>query len=198
MPLIRPFAPADTADLYDVCLRTGADGRDASGLYAVPTLLGEVYVGPYLALEPDSAWVVEHEGRAAGYVLGAPDTAAFEAACESDWWPALRERYPLGGFPEGSPDAEVVQAIHHPHRSAPWLAAAYPAHLHIDLVDSVQGLGLGGSLIGTLLGALRERGVTGIHLGVSPANVRAIGFYEHLGFTVVERLASATVMARRL
>lgn len=198
MPDIRRFTPADTADLYEVCLRTGADGEDATGSYAVATILGEVYVGPYLAFEPDSAWVVEHEGRAAGYVLCAPDTAAFEARCAIDWWPALRERYPVGSFPAGSLDDEVTGIIHDPPHASTALIEHYPAHLHIDLVPEVQGHGLGGRLIRTLLDSLRARSVEGVHLGVSPANVRAIGFYEHLGFTIVEQTKGATVMGLRL
>jgi ribosomal protein S18 acetylase RimI-like enzyme len=37
----------------------------------------------------------------------------------------------------------------------------------------------------TLVDALRGRGVAGVHLGVDPANHRAIGFYRHLGFEYV-------------
>jgi ribosomal protein S18 acetylase RimI-like enzyme len=34
-----------------------------------------------------------------------------------------------------------------------------------------------------LLGVLRDRGAPGVHLGVDAGNHRAMGFYEHLGFT---------------
>ena len=37
----------------------------------------------------------------------------------------------------------------------------------------------------TLLRALREQGSAGLHFFVWPANQRAIGFYRHLGFTVI-------------
>ena len=152
MPQIRPFAKPDTADLYEVCLRTGDDGDDASAQYADRAILGEVYVGPYLAFEPAWAWVVEHDGRVAGYVL--------------------RARYPLGAFPDASADAEIVRLIHDPRESAPGLLQEFPAHLHIDLLPHVQGHGLGGALIGILLDELRSRGVPGIHLGVSSTNAR--------------------------
>ena len=36
------------------------------------------------------------------------------------------------------------------------------------------------------MGALRDRGVEGVHLIVSPENTNAIGFYEHLGFTLLQ------------
>ena len=198
MPQIRAFSPADAAALYEVCLLTGADGDDATALYSVPTLLGEVYVGPYLALEPEWAWVVEHQGGVAGYILGAPDTTAFEQRCEREWWPALRERLPLGAFAAGSPDADVVGLIHEPRRASPAVVRDYPAHLHIDLLPRVQGHGLGGALMATLFDALRARAVPGIHLGVSPTNLRAVGFYEHLGFEVLDRDPHVILMGFRL
>jgi ribosomal protein S18 acetylase RimI-like enzyme len=37
----------------------------------------------------------------------------------------------------------------------------------------------------TLMRALREQGSVGLHFFVWPANQRAVGFYRHLGFTVI-------------
>ena len=37
----------------------------------------------------------------------------------------------------------------------------------------------------TLMRALREHGSAGLHFFVWPANLRAVGFYRHLGFTVI-------------
>lgn len=195
---VRPFQPSDTDDLYRVCLRTGDDGEDATGLYADPGLLGEVYVGPYLAFEPGSALVVDADGVAAAYALCAPDTAAFQLRCAEDWWPALRERYRRDAFPAGSPDDEVVGIIHDPPRADPDLLRDYPAHLHIDLTPEVQGRGFGGELMRTLLEAQTRAGTPGIHLGVATANRRAIGFYEHLDFTTLRIEDGTTIMGRRL
>ena len=64
--LIRPATSADGPALYDVCLRTGADGEDATGTYTDTRILGHIYVGPYLALEPDLAFVLDD---------GAPDAS---------------------------------------------------------------------------------------------------------------------------
>jgi ribosomal protein S18 acetylase RimI-like enzyme len=55
--------------------------------------------------------------------------------------------------------------------------------LHIDLLPEVQGQGWGTRLIGTLVAALRERGVTGVHLAASTDNAGAIAFYPRVGFT---------------
>ena len=62
----------------------------------------------------------------------------------------------------------------------------YPAHLHIDLLPSAQGHGLGRALMTTLLEALTWRGIPGVHLEMDPANTGALRFYEKLGFTRLE------------
>ncbi|WP_069385321.1 GNAT family N-acetyltransferase [Cellulosimicrobium cellulans] len=189
MTSIRPARtddPAEVERLYAVCLRTGASGDDATGLYADPRLLGEVYLGAYLALEPELAFVVDDGGVAAGYVLGARDTVAFEAACERAWWPALRERYPLGSFSEGSRDEALVRHIHAPPVARAGVVAAYPSHLHVDLLPAAQGGGDGRRLLQTLFDALRSAGSPGVHLGVARDNPRAVGFYRHLGFTELD------------
>jgi ribosomal protein S18 acetylase RimI-like enzyme len=59
----------------------------------------------------------------------------------------------------------------------------YPSHLHIDLLPPFQGGGWGRRLMETAMEALRADGSKGLHLGVSAKNERALGFYEHLGFT---------------
>jgi ribosomal protein S18 acetylase RimI-like enzyme len=91
-----------------------------------------------------------------------------------------------------------VRQLHQPPRAAEAVVAAYPAHLHIDLLARARGLGLGRVLIERLLTELRARSVAGVHLGVDPANANAIGFYEHLGFRVLDRLPDEIVMGMRL
>ena len=60
--------------------------------------------------------------------------------------------------------------------------AAYPAHLHIDLLPRAQRQGWGRRLINALCEALAERGVPGVHLQYDAANVNAGAFYQRLGF----------------
>jgi ribosomal protein S18 acetylase RimI-like enzyme len=187
---IRPYRPEDQSALYRICLETGDSGEDATSMYQDPEVLGHVYAGPYGALQPDLAFVVEDAEGVGGYVLGALDTAAFEERLEREWWPPLRARY---ADPDGkprselTPDERMARTIHHPSRTPADLLVRYPSHLHIDILPRLQGTGYGGGLIRTLLGALREEGSRGVHLGVGARNVRAIGFYRHMGF---EELAS--------
>lgn len=197
---IRPARPDDRADLYAICLRTGAAGQDASGQYDDPDLLGEVFVGPYLALEPRFAFVATGEGSddaARGYCLGALDSAEFAERCERAWWPGLRARHPLEA-PRRQTDRALVQLIHHPLVLPAALVDAYPSHLHIDLLPSLQGQGAGRALIEHLLDVLSAAGSRGVHLGVALENVRAAGFYQRLGFIELGRDQGTLVLARPL
>jgi ribosomal protein S18 acetylase RimI-like enzyme len=196
--LIRGFEPGDTSALYDICLRTGDSGEDASGLYRDPELLGHVYVGPYLRLAPSLAFVGVDSLGVAGYVLGVTDTVAFDEAAERLWWPSLRSRYPLSAFPASSRDGALVRLIHSPPVASPDVVERYPAHLHIDLLPRIQGQGNGRLLLSTLLSALASVGVPGVHLGVGTANQRAVAFYRRMGFTSVRTYSHSLVMARSL
>ncbi len=195
---IRAFRPGEEQVLYDICLRTGDSGADASALYRDPDLLGAVYVGPYLRLAPEHALVGVDEDGVAGYVLGVPDTASFEAASARDWWPALRARYPADSFPEDTPDGRMVRLIHNPPVTSPDVLERYPAHLHIDLLPRLQGQGDGRRLLTALLDGLAAAGAPGVHLGVGTANERAIGFYRRMGFTDVRAYTHSLIMARQL
>lgn len=195
MLTVRPATAEDLPGIYRVCLRTGDSGRDATGLWRDEELLGHVYCGPYVAGQPDLALVAEDETGICGYLFGAADTRAFEAWAEAHWWPPLRERYPPRA--DGSLEAGLIEVIHHPPIAPDAVVAAYPAHLHIDLLDHVRGQGLGRRLIEWLLAALRERGVPGVHLEVAADNANGIAFYRHLGFQELGPHGDALLMGRR-
>lgn len=184
---LRPYRASDLAAVYDICLRTGDVGRDASGLYRDPWVLGHRYAGPYIALEPDFAFVVDNGTKAVGYVLGVPDSVRFAAESEARWFSVLRPLYPRPDSSDKSRDAAAHRLIHAGY-TAPtgdW-TAHYPAHLHIDLLPQAQGKGIGRALMERLWAALRGAGVPGVHLGVGTLNAGALAFYRHLGFTELE------------
>jgi ribosomal protein S18 acetylase RimI-like enzyme len=197
---IRPYRQGDEPALMEVCLRTGAAGEDASGLFSDPELISHLYLLPYLAVAPELASVVVRgDGPPEGYVLGALDTRAFEAAAEERWWPVARERYPRDAYGSQTLDALLVHLIHDPVAEPDDLLAGYPSHLHIDLLPPLQGGGWGRRLMERLFTQLRDGGSHGVHLGTSPSNTRAIAFYEHLGFTHwADHGGHSLTMVRRL
>ena len=148
--------------------------------------MGEIFAGPYIAFEPGLVFVAEDGLGVVGHVVGAADTAAFARRTESDWWPALRRRYPLPDPDDERPAACLVRALHQGVPTDMPFVPRYPAHLHIGLLPRGQRRGLGSELMQRLFSALRERGVQGVHLGVSALNPGAIAFYETQGFKTLE------------
>lgn len=192
--VIRPARPVDEPAAYHVCLKTGDHGEDGEPFYEEdPDALGRIYVGPYLAFEPDLALVLEDEDGVCGYALGALDSRAFYARYEAEWRPDLCRRFPA---PAGDPGAwtRVQQAYwtyHHPDYFCPEPCETYPSHLHIDLLARAQGRGFGRRMLQEVMDTLARRGSPGVHLGVSTLNRRAVGFYERLGFRELARVGSA-------
>ena len=188
--VIRAARPDDRAAAYYVCLKTGDNGRDGEALYHEdPDALGRIYVGPYLAYEPDLSLVLEDQQGVCGYALAAFDSRAFYARYEQDWRPELRAKYPAptGDSAQWAPVQHVHHAYHHPDYYCPEPYERYPSHLHIDLLPRAQGHGHGRRLIAQTIDALRSKGSPGVHLGVSTRNPGAQAFYQRLGFTEVSR-----------
>jgi ribosomal protein S18 acetylase RimI-like enzyme len=194
---IRLYHPSDLVALYRVCLLTGDSGSDARQIYHDPELLGHYYVAPYAVLEPDLCFVLLQNGTPCGYILGTRDSAAFRARTEQEWFPALRARYAPPPDNDTSHDAEMIRRINAGMRVDSDLAA-YPAHLHIDLLPVGQGQGWGRALMQLFLDRLRALHTPGVHLGVGRSNTRAIAFYERVGFQPIKSSASAIVFGMQL
>jgi ribosomal protein S18 acetylase RimI-like enzyme len=184
---VRRYRAANLDSLYRVCLLTArGGGSDGTMRYRDPYLPGHLYAAPYALFQPSLAFVAADPAGIGGYIVGALDSRAFERRLDRCWWPRLRGRYrEPPGIPAESwtPDQRSAYSIHHPWRIPAEVAEPYPSHLHINLLPRLQGRGLGRALMNALLGELRAQGSRGVHLAVSPDNHRAIGFYQHLGFT---------------
>lgn len=203
MPFIRPFRPGDEAALSEICLKTADAGADATAIFADDDLWGEVFVLPYVARDPDLAFVVEtDDGRVAGYVVGTDDTHAFEDWFHDEWWPRHHDRWP-------APDPDLplelrtrqdgtVSYAYGRRAGAEPFGDTYPAHLHIDLLPELQGQGFGRRLIDTLIEALRARGVTGLHLAADTRNEGAIAFYPRVGFTRIPSHEDVAAFGREI
>ncbi|GAB7191902.1 N-acetyltransferase [Kineococcus sp. NUM-3379] len=182
---VRPYRPGDLPAVYDICVRTAAAGGDARGRYSTDDLMPDLFAGPYVTAEPELAFVLDVGGRAVGYVLGTADTAGFVRWYRDVWIPRLDGKYPVPPSPPRTPEEEMVALHHRPERMLVPELAAYPAHLHIDLLPEHQGRGHGRVLIGTFLAALARAGVGAVHLGMVSTNTGARAFYDRMGFTEI-------------
>jgi ribosomal protein S18 acetylase RimI-like enzyme len=191
--IIRPARTGDEPGAYYVCLKTGDHGQDGEPFYREdPDALGRIFVGPYLAYEPELSLILEDEQGVCGYALGAFDSRNFFARYEAEWRPDLCGRFPE---PQGDPNRwtrvqQVYHGYHHPDYFMPEPYRSFPSHLHIDLLSRAQGRGYGRRMLEQVMDKLRQRGSPGAHLGLSPINTRAFGFYQRLGFRELTRVGS--------
>ncbi|MFS4580019.1 GNAT family N-acetyltransferase [Phaeobacter sp. C3_T13_0] len=182
---IRPANPNDLEALYDVSLKTGHLGEDASSLYADPKMMGHIYSAPYLMLDPELAFVAESRDGVVGFCVGTADTSDFEARLEREWWPALRQKYSKPNEETRSAwtaDERRRQMIHVPETTPLPVAGSYPAHLHMNLLPVAQGRKLGGRLLEYWLSKAAPIGVTAVHIGSNSNNTRANQFWHNHGF----------------
>jgi GNAT superfamily N-acetyltransferase len=192
--IIRLARPGDQAGAYYVCLKTGDSGEDGEPLFRDdPDALGRIFVGPYLAFEPELSLIIEDKRGICGYALGAFDSKAFFARYEKEWRPDLCAQFPM---PQGDPGqwtrAQMVHSwYHNPDYTMPEPYADYPSHLHIDLLERARGRGFGRRMIEMVMDKLRRRGSPGAHLGVGMVNTPAIGFYLKLGFKELLRVGES-------
>jgi len=189
--VIRPARPGDQPGAYYVCLKTGDYGRDGEPYYREdPDALGRIFVGPYLAFEPELSLILEDAEGICGYAFGALDSRRFYQRYEREWRPKLCAQFPA---PQGDPALwtrvqQVYHWYHHPDYYCPEPYEAYPSHLHIDLLPRAQGRGYGRRMMERVMELLRQRGSPGAHLGVSALNTPAQGFYRKLGFRELARV----------
>jgi GNAT superfamily N-acetyltransferase len=182
---IRSYQKSDYAKLYEICLKTGDSGSDASNIYNDPLLLGHLYVAPYVVFHPELAFIITNNNIPIGYIVGTSDSEKFYQVTEQKWFPPLREKYPFPKENDNSSDARIIRLIHkgHPPKSE---LLDYPAHLHIDILPEGQGHGLGKELIHIFAEKLKELEIKALHLEVGKKNKNAQIFYEKVGFQIIK------------
>ncbi|MFI8092204.1 GNAT family N-acetyltransferase [Streptomyces sp. NPDC086080] len=182
-PRIRPYRREDRPALDDICVRTAHIGGDSRPHFADPAVFPATFAAPYVHLEPELAFVLDDgRGRAVGYIVGTADTVRFARTFRAAWLPLVADRHPAPPGPPRTPDEEIAWLLHHPERMIVPELAAWPAHLHIDLLPEWQGRGHGRQLMRTFLAALRDAGVPSVHLVMVRANQPARAFYDRMGF----------------
>ena len=184
-PFVRGYLRRDHDAVYEVCVRTGDAGNDATGKFTHAELIPDIWAGPYTELEPKLAFVLDDGGTAVGYVIGTADTAAFVRSYRQHWIPHLADVYVEPSGPTDVEEALIALAFQ-PERMMETDLERYPAHLHIDLLPPYQGAGHGRRLIERFLESAAQAGAAGVHVVVARANTRAHGFYERVGFELMD------------
>lgn len=199
---IRLATTADQERLYEICVLTGDSGKDATGIFQEPDLLGDIWVGPYLQLSPEHCFVLQSdEGIPLGYCIATLDTEAFETVAAATWWPQKQLRYKKPDITEReswSRDERLAHLIHQPLQSPTEFLAEFPSHAHINLVPDLQGKGWGRKLMAAMEDSLRSAGSQGVHLILSAKNLDALAFYKAVGYHVIFERPGEIGVARKL
>ncbi len=203
---IRQLCPDDMDEIFQISLKTGNAGGDATDLYDDPKLIGQIYAAPYAKFHQDLCFVASDQIGVVGFVVGVIDTPAFFDELEAKWWPGLRKTCPVpdqktrAGW---SADQHRHQMIHFPEPTPVNVTKTHPAHLHLNLLSRAQGQGIGRQLLDTWLKRAAKRGAKFTHVGVNPANLNGSGFWQACGFKVLNAelslpLDQTTWLGRRI
>ena len=195
---IRSYKSADTSAAYEICLKTGNSGQDATHLFSDPLVLGHIYVGPYMEFEPQSVFILEDDQGPCGYIMGVLDSQTYYQWMHSEWLPKIRVNYKK---PTGNPDTwdeteKITDLLFHPVSQR--LLPDYPAHLHIDLLSRAQGKGQGKLMMDRFIDYLRNNKIPGLHLDLSSRNDRAFNFYRKYGMEELDRNKESIMMGYHL
>lgn len=182
---VRPYAPTDRDGLVALFDAAG-QGAPGSEVWGHSESLAEVYLTPYLDLEPESAFVALVDGELAGYLVGCVDDARFPS--EEERTSAAIKRHRLFRrresrrfFARAAWDALVLKVRRVP-TAGELSDPRWPSHLHIDLLPIARGNGAADGVMNLWFDRLREVGSPGCYLGTTAENVRAVRFFERMGF----------------
>ena len=146
------------------------------------------YCDYYLEQEPDACFVaVDETDTPIGYILCAKEYHAYRRRFLERYLPRIRA---LSVWRAVAARAEVGLTGRYAER--------YPAHMHIDILDAYQRMGIGHRLVDTLAACLAGQNVKGLMLSVGSTNQKGVNFYQKYGFQKIGTVAGALVMGLRL
>lgn len=192
--IIRKSRINDIEQLSKISLSTAIAGEDGSKYFYNKSLVSEYYCEPYVLHDRESCFVVEEGNNCCGYIVGTKNSYDFYRWFNREWLVKLREKYKNAVFL--SEHEEIIFKILSNDVKALDYFDKYPAHLHINILKSMQGKSVGKKLMSAFLDKLVADKIRGVHLGVDIKNKKAIGFYDHMGFSIIQENDWGYVMGK--
>lgn len=176
---IQKYSPEYQKQVQNICLKTAGGGPFSR---RKTNYLLTMYCDPYL--EDETAFLLTDEGNVArGYILCAENYEHYTGHMT-----ARVNRLPFPYSLLGKAELKFYER----HKEE------YPAHLHIDILESYTGGGNGTKLMHTLLEHLRQNQVPGVMLNVASSNHRAIRFYKKMGFELLKDNRFSLTLGKQL
>ena len=164
---IRPYREDDYINVRRICLATS----EFPGLKnkAVQQFVLIAFCDYYIINEPQNCFVAtdEHD-NAVGYILCAENA--------EKWAGVLRDKNKTRVNRLMRPIIESVigETLQY--------SSDYPAHLHIDILEDYQRIGIGALLMDELVEHLQNKHISGLMLSVSISNEKGRNFYVKYGY----------------
>ncbi|MBR2412900.1 MAG: GNAT family N-acetyltransferase [Clostridia bacterium] len=179
--IIRKYQPSDREACQYICIATAAPERVKTEKQR--KALSCIYSDSYVDFTENICFVAEDDAKGVvGYILCAPDTKAYcRNALKHHILPLLKTA-PADAL--GAMAEFAVFCL---------LSVKRPAHMHIDILESHQRMGLGTQLVNTLLAALKEQKCKGLFLITDTGNKKGSQFYNKYGFTLSHKILFALV-----
>lgn len=186
---IRAYQHGDRKAIRQICCDTADAGKPLENFFSDRELAADLITRYYTDFLADYTWVVAREGNVEGYLSGAPDTRVFRRTL---YWriapTALLLALCRGTVFTRSATACLMALIRRRGalRQPPFaIPAEYPAHVHVNLRDSVRGHGVGWRLIRVFFDKLAVEGICGVHACVRADNHGAQAFFRRAGFGLI-------------
>lgn len=187
--VIRPYSVGDRTAIRQICADTADSGEPLENFFSDRELVADLVTRYYTDFSSEYSWVAQLQGEIVGYLTAAPDTRAFRKCLHWSIGPqAFVRAFGRGLLFQSGTWALLGAMVRRKGQviRPPFLVpAAYPAHLHINLLKHARGHHGGQDLLARLLQKLKATHIPGVHATVRADNTGACAFFEHLDFRPV-------------
>lgn len=185
MVTIRNFQEKDREAVREICIKTAPEEavRKEIGRKYILSMYCDYYIDcccEYCFVAAD-----ENDG-AVGYIFCAPSYKAYSR----DFRKYIKRIF-LFSFTRG------ISAFFESKISGRFMPD-YPAHMHIDILDGYQRMGVGTRLVDKLREKLRSENIPGVMLVVGAGNKKGRSFYKKYGFRELRNLGGGIAMGIKL
>jgi ribosomal protein S18 acetylase RimI-like enzyme len=188
---IRSLNPSDASAVCRISADTARFGDPVESVLDDRDLFVDLFTGIYITQFPETCWVADAGGQVVGYLTGCLDSRAYDRLFRRNLLRVLLKvclgRYRIGRRTLRTGLGFVCETL---RRGPSPDLARFPAHLHINVLATYRGQGIGQRLITMYLAYCRESGIPGVHLRTSDQNTAAIYLYRKLGFETLFRFHS--------
>lgn len=185
MVTIRSFQKKDREYVREICIKTAPKNavKTEKGRNCILTMYCDCYIECY----PEYCFVAADENdKAVGYILCAPDYERYTA----DFMVYAKRMFSFS----------LLRGItaYFESKISGRFKKNYPAHMHIDILEEYQRIGIGTKLVDALCQKLKDEKIDGVMLVVGADNEKGCRFYKKYGFNQICNLKGSIAMGLKI